>query len=371
VRRRKLIGLGLALLAAAILAGCVSISRPPEGTTVVNPTRVQAVISTPTRNSDGSLTVKPGDRQVKAEVRIDGALKDTIQAPGGAANAISVDRSYSLAPGSHTLVITGYEVDGDTSSDTRHFTVGSPGAIKNVVWIWFENHGVSQARNVGEFKTLADSYGDATNFFAHTHPSQPNYVYATAGSTCGITSDALATCSADNIFHQVGDSQWRSYQESMPSNCDRTTSGPSPVKHDPARIFTNIDCASNDLPLPSNPSFDRKFTFVTPNLCNDGHDCSIQTASDFLASFTPKVLDSPQYKAGNLLYVITFDEDEFTESNHIYTAFVNEASRGKSVSTHYDFCNLLATTEDLLKVGRVGCAVGAASMASAFGLRPG
>jgi phosphatidylinositol-3-phosphatase len=246
-----------------------------------------------------------------------------------------------------------------------------PGAIRNVVWIWFENHGVSQARNVGEFKTLADSYGDATQFFAHTHPSQPNYVYATAGDTCGITSDALATCSADNIFHQVGDSQWRSYQESMASNCDRTTSGPSPVKHDPARIFTNIDCAANDLPLPANPSFDRKFTFVTPNLCDDGHDCSIQTASDFLASFTPKVLSSPQYKAGNLLYVVTFDEDEFTESNHIYTALVNEASRGKSVSTHYDFCNLLATTEDLLKVGRIGCAVGASSMANAFGLRPG
>ena len=371
MRRRGVIGLVGALLVAVTVAGCVLISRPPEGTTVVSPTRVQAVVSTPTQNSDGSWSVKPGDRQVKADVRIDGVLKETIQAPNGSADAISVDRSYPLAPGAHTLVITGHEVDGDTSQDTRDFTVGSPGAIKQVVWIWFENHGSSQARNVGEFKTLADSYGDATQFFAHTHPSQPNYVYATAGTTCGITSDALATCSADNIFHQVGDSQWRSYQESMARNCDITTSGPSPVKHDPARIFTNIDCAANDLPLPSNPSFDRKFTFVTPNLCNDGHDCSIQTASDFLASFTPKVLNSPQYKAGNLLYVITFDEDEYTEGNHIYTALVNEASRGKSVSTHYDFCSLLATTEDLLKVRRIGCAAGAASMASAFGLRPG
>jgi acid phosphatase len=358
----------MSLFAALLpLAGCVSISRPPEGTTVPSPVRVKAVVSTPTQNSDGSWTVKPGDKQVRAEVRIDGALKETFNAPGGSADSISIDRSYALANGAHTLTITGFEKDGDTSQDTRHFTVGTP-AIRNVVWIFFENHGYNQVRNVGEFKTLADNYGAATNFFAHTHPSQPNYVYATAGQTCGITSDALATCSAENIFHQVGDSQWRSYQESMSGNCDRTTSGPSPVKHDPARIFTNVDCAANDLPLPSNPSFDRKFTFVTPNLCDDAHDCSIQTASDFLASFTPKVLNSPQYKAGQLLYVVTFDEDNGGEGNHIYTTLVHERARGKTVATHYDFCNLLATTEDLLGVGRAGCAVGAASMKASFGL---
>jgi hypothetical protein len=360
------------LLFAALLApaGCVSISEPEEGMTVPSPVHVKAVVSTPTQNPDGSWTVKPGDKQVRAEVRIDGTLKETFPAPSGGADSISIDRNYPLSNGAHTLTITGFERDGDTTQDTRHFTVGNP-AIKNVVWIFFENHGYNQVRSVGEFKKLADTYGDATNFFAHTHPSQPNYVYATAGQTCGITSDALATCSAENILHQVGDSQWRSYQESMPSNCNRTTSGPSPVKHDPARIFTNVNCAANDLPLPANPSFDRKFTFVTPDLCDDAHDCSLQTASDFLASFTPKVLNSPEYRAGNLLYVITFDEDEYTESNHIYTALINEATRGRSSATHYDFCNLLGTTEDLLRVGRTGCSVGAASMASDFGLRPG
>ena len=353
--------------AVLALAGCVSISDPQEGVTVPSPVHVKAVVSTPTQNPDGSWTVKPGDKQVRAEVRIDGTLKETFTAPSGGADSISIDRNYPLSNGAHTLTITGFEQDGDTTQNTRHFTVGAP-AIKNVVWIFFENHGYNQVRNVGEFKTLADTYGDATNFFAHTHPSQPNYVYATAGQTCGITSDALATCSAENIFHQVGDSQWRSYQESMSGNCNRTTSGPSPVKHDPARIFTNVNCAANDLPLPTNPSFDRKFTFVTPNLCNDAHDCSIQTASDFLASFTPEVLNSPQYKAGQLLYVVTFDEDNGSEGNHVYTTLVHERARGKKVGTSYNFCNLLATTEDLLGVGRAGCAVGAASMKASFGL---
>ncbi len=364
---RSVLTVALLVAAASLLGGCVIISDPPEGYTVPSPVHVKAVSSAPTQNSDGSWTVKPGDRQTKVEVQIDGALKDTITASGGAADSISIDRSYSLRSGAHTLTITGFEVDGGTTQGTRHFTVSDP-AITHVVWIFFENHGYNQVRNVGEFKTLADTYGDATNFSAYTHPSQPNYVYATAGQTCGITSDALATCGAENIFHQVGDSQWRSYQESMRSNCDRTTSGLSPVKHDPARIFTNVDCAANDLPLPTSPSFDRKFTFVAPNLCNDAHDCSIQTASDFLASFTPKVLASPQYKAGTLLYVITFDEDEGSEGNHIYTTLVNERTRGRQVATSYGFCNLLATTEDLLGVGRAGCAVGAATMKSSFGL---
>jgi phosphatidylinositol-3-phosphatase len=247
----------------------------------------------------------------------------------------------------------------------------SHGAINRVVWLFFENHGYQQVRSVGEFKRLADAYGEATNFFAHTHPSQPNYIYATAGQTCGISSNSLSTCSAENIFHQVGNSQWRSYQESMSGHCDRTTARPSPVKHDPARTFTNINCAANDLPLPANPRFDRKFTFVTPNMCNAGHDCSIQTASNFLASFTRTVLNSPQYRKGRLLYVVTFDEDGGDEGNHIYTTLVHRRAKGKKVRRRYTFCNLLATTEDLLNVGRIGCAVGAASMRRPFGLGSG
>lgn len=221
---------------------------------------------------------------------------------------------------------------------------------------------------MGEFKRLAATYGKATNFFAHTHPSQPNYIYSMAGRTCGITSDALRTCSAENIFHQVGDSQWRSYQQSMSRNCHRTDGGPSPVKHDPARTFTNINCEANDVPLPVNPRFDRKFTLVTPNNCNSGHDCPIEAASKFLTSFTRKALNSPQYKAGELLYVVTFDEDAGGEGNHVYMTLVHERARGKEVGRRYTFCNLLATTEDLLGVGRIGCAAGAASMSGPFGL---
>jgi phosphatidylinositol-3-phosphatase len=67
-----------------------------------------------------------------------------------------------------------------------------------------------------------------------------------------------------------------------------------------------------------------RFGFITPNLCNDGHDetCagpnstgdhvgSLTGADEFLRAWMPLILDSPAYKHGNMLVVITFDEADF------------------------------------------------------------
>ncbi len=66
-----------------------------------------------------------------------------------------------------------------------------------------------------------------------------------------------------------------------------------------------------------------RFGFITPNLCNDGHDgtCAgpnstgghvggLTGADGFLRAWMPLVLSSPAYKRGDLLVVITFDESE-------------------------------------------------------------
>lgn len=77
-----------------------------------------------------------------------------------------------------------------------------------------------------------------------------------------------------------------------------------------------------------------RFGFITPNLCNDGHDgtCAgpnstgghvggLTGADQFLAAWMPLILSSPAYKHGDLLVVITFDEAEGTNAN---TACCNE-----------------------------------------------
>lgn len=71
-----------------------------------------------------------------------------------------------------------------------------------------------------------------------------------------------------------------------------------------------------------------RFGFITPNLCNDGHDANcagpnstggnvggLTAADQFLKAWMPLVLASPAYKHGDMLVVLTFDEAEGTNAN--------------------------------------------------------
>jgi hypothetical protein len=69
------------------------------------------------------------------------------------------------------------------------------------------------------------------------------------------------------------------------------------------------------------------FMFVTPNLCNDGHDATctgtnveggneggLVGADLWLKHFMPMILSSPAYQHGTLLVVLTFDEGSVTDA---------------------------------------------------------
>ncbi|MDD2724908.1 MAG: phosphoesterase [Methylovulum sp.] len=76
-----------------------------------------------------------------------------------------------------------------------------------------------------------------------------------------------------------------------------------------------------------------KFMFVTPNLCNDGHDATcvapnvegtkdingkniggLVAADLWLKHWMPMIFSSPAYRSGKMLVVLTFDESGFTDS---------------------------------------------------------
>jgi hypothetical protein len=118
------------------------------------------------------------------------------------------------------------------------------------------------------------------------------------------------------------------------------------TRHDPFVWFHSVidntaECNANVVPLGTlgadgSPSPDGhlardlkseattpRFGFITPNLCNDGHDftCAglnstgghtggLTGADEFLQAWMPLVQASPAYKHGDLLVVITFDESE-------------------------------------------------------------
>ncbi|MBV9323165.1 MAG: phosphoesterase [Chloroflexi bacterium] len=68
-----------------------------------------------------------------------------------------------------------------------------------------------------------------------------------------------------------------------------------------------------------------RFGFITPNVCNDGHDSTcagpnsegghtggLAAADLFLKHWLPLILNSPAYREGSMLVVITFDEGGVT-----------------------------------------------------------
>jgi phosphatidylinositol-3-phosphatase len=261
-----------------------------------------------------------------------------------------------------------------------------PVTYSHVIWIWMENHSYSQiigSSAAPYINSLASGCGLATNYTAITHPSLPNYIAATSGDTWGISDDnppSSHPLAVNSIFQQAGSAG--SYEESMPTNCDLTSSGTYAVKHNPEAYYTNIrtTCNTENVPMgtTSSGAFASalsssslpKFSFVTPNLCNDMHDCSVQTGDAWLQSWVPKITASASYQSGNTVLFITWDEDDSRSGNHVATIVVSPYTiPGTQSGTAYTHYSLLRTSEQLLGITTfLGNAASATSMRAAFGL---
>ena len=237
-----------------------------------------------------------------------------------------------------------------------------------------ENKSFAQAMTGSYIHALAGACGVATRFSAEAHPSLPNYIAMTSGSTQGITDDAGPSAHrlrAPSIFSQLG-SGWRALEESMPSPCDRGSSGLYAVRHNPAAYYVGLhaSCLRRDVRLGAPPDLSARFTFVTPNLCHDMHDCSLATGDRWLAGFVPRVLASAQYRSGGTALFITWDEDDGSSANRVATLVVAPHTRpGTRAAARFDHYALLRTTDELLGLPvNLGAAARARSMRAAFGL---
>ena len=236
------------------------------------------------------------------------------------------------------------------------------------------------SRNARYINNLARACGSATKFSNEFHPSLPNYIAMTSGSTQGISDDddpSAHRLRVASIFSQLG-THWRALAESMPSSCDHSDAGLYAVRHNPAVYFTNVakQCRRQDVRLTPQPDLSARFTFITPNRCHDMHSCpstgddegaQTRAGDAWLSKFMPKILGSREYKAGSTAIFVTWDEDD---NRHIPTIvlspYTHPGTRSASKFNHY---SLLRTTEELLGIQRhIGNAVSAASMRRAFHL---
>ncbi len=229
--------------------------------------------------------------------------------------------------------------------------------------------GSSQAPYVNQ---LAQLCGLAPNYSAVAHPSLPNYIALTSGSTQGVSDDGDPSehpLGAASIFSLLGGG-WAALDEGMPGNCDRSSGGEYATKHNPAVYYTNIasECAGQDRPLGSPPDISARFTFVTPNLCDDMHDCSTSQGDTWLSREVPQLIATPQYQSGQTVIFITWDEGTANQLVPLLaiSPSVPAGTRPSAAFSHY---SLLRTTEELLGLSPLlGGAANAPSMFSAFNL---
>ena len=173
------------------------------------------------------------------------------------------------------------------------------------------------------YNRLTQEYTLLTQYYAIMHPSLPNYIALIGGDTFGITSDCndcfVNAPSLPDLIEASGRT-WKTYQEDMPQPCYLGGTHIYAQKHNPFIYFNPIRldqgrCERSILPL-TELSVDIEtgalpnYIFITPNLCNDSHDCSLEVADRWLENLLAKLVPALDATAQPYLIVLTFDEGQ-------------------------------------------------------------
>jgi acid phosphatase len=235
-----------------------------------------------------------------------------------------------------------------------------------------EYRSILGSRETPFIDSLARRYALATSSYAITHPSLPNYMALTSGSTFGIDSDCTG-CTAPGAG-VAGQLQrrgigWRAYMEGLPRPCyTGAGAGAYAKKHDPFVYYTGIlrDRAACARVVPLSALFDDErraalpaFVWISPNLCHDMHDCPPATGDRFLERLVPPLLRALGPRG---LLILTWDEGStdngccrLAAGGHVVTILAGGlARRGARVRTAVDHYSVLQTIEDVFGLPRRG-----------------
>ncbi len=246
-------------------------------------------------------------------------------------------------------------------SPSPHPLPSAPGSVFLIV---MENQNFDQALKGPYTAELAAQYSLATNYHAVTHPSLPNYLALTSGSTWGIADDGYHRLPAGGLGAQLDQAglSWKAYMEAMDRGC--FNSGyPYALKHNPFAYYGGA-CPANVVPLnrleADLAAGAPRFVWITPDLCHDTHDCPVQAGDDFLAGLIPGLLATPAWQNHGLL-LITWDE-AFSADNRVPAILVTPGVWKRQSDARYDHYSLLATVEDWLGLPRLALAGQASAM---------
>lgn len=300
-------------------------------------------------------------------------------------------------------------------ADNISFTVGAAGLtpapltrpasnvgqLDHVFMVYLENKGFSDivgSPNAPYLNSLIDNYGLASNYYALTHPSDPNYYPIVGGSDFGFNYNCPADCFdpalnlADNI--ELAHKTWAGYMAGGGGYSTPTDRLPFLAFHDiyddPTRVNSHLfdlsEMAGDLVVASSAPNFvwfaaddatnmegptdtlsgviQWALSQLTPKFLG-GHQYNVAAGDAWLRETLPIITDSntwndPTQKSAIFL---TFDEDYNNislgignEGNHIVTVVIPSPGavaggmRGGAfvADDRYDHYSLLRTIEDSL-----------------------
>jgi phosphatidylinositol-3-phosphatase len=297
------------------------------------------------------------------------------------------------------------------------------------VWVVvLENKGYAETFAAGSpapylSRTLRRRGALLTRYYGTTHVSLGNYIAMVSGQAANAATRAdcpdfvpLSPGRRGRFGQAIGEGcvyprwvrtvadqltargrSWRAYQEDIPRRCARPAIASADTmhaaevgrqyatRHNPFVYFRSVldsgDCTRHDVSLRRLPADLRSkrrtpnYSFITPNLCHDGHDApcvdgrpgGLRSADAFLRTWIPRITRSPAYRRG--LVVITFDEAEGGDSSSccgqvrgdgggrtgtvLLSPFIAPGTVSRTPYNHY---GLLRSVEDLFGLAHLGLA---------------
>jgi hypothetical protein len=282
-----------------------------------------------------SLTLSPSTGIISGVPTVAGSFSFTVQVKDGAGGTASAGLSINITPPptspfGHIFIV---------AEENANYTdvIGNP--------------------SMPYLNGLANQYGLATQYYANVKSSISDYFLWTTGQS--LTLDNSLTpitfpVSVDNVVRELlaAGKTWKQYAESIPSvgyiggDAVGPDGGTFYTRHVPLPYLTDVQNSSsqrqNIVPF-TQLATDlaagtlANYAFITPNGCNDGDDCSSNTADNWLKINIDPLIKSPQFQKDGLL-IIDFDEsgnDTTNGGGRVAAVIVSPLAKGGYQSTTF------------------------------------
>lgn len=253
-------------------------------------------------------------------------------------------------------------------------------AFQKFFVIWLENQDYDVMAEDPNIKWLTQYGVTLTNYWALTHPSQPNYLAAVGGDYFGLDHDEYVSLPKNvSTLADLLDEKsisWGEYQEDMPYpgyrgfeyKNQKTNKNDYVRKHNP---FVSFDSVAED---PSRLAKIKNFTefkkdlkdeklpqwaFITPNMTNNAHDTDMSVGGKWCKEFLGPLLED-EYFMKDTLILLTLDENEtYLRPDKAFALLLGGAldkslhnTTDDTFYTHYSEISTVQANWDLHNLGR-------------------